>query len=75
MVGKERILVVDDDEAVRDVVSKTINLLGYEAVATGNGREALGFQNCRYPRASPWHFKISQASLDLHPGVLAIGRI
>ena len=29
----------------------------------------------RYPRASPWHFKISQASLDLHPGVLAIGRI
>jgi hypothetical protein len=24
---------------------------------------------------SPWHFKLSQASLDLHPGVLAIGRI
>jgi hypothetical protein len=38
----------------------------------------LKLQRClqgRYPRASPWHFKISQASLDLHPGVPAIGRI
>jgi hypothetical protein len=33
------------------------------------------YEERRYPRASPWHFKISQASLDLHPGVLAIGRI
>jgi signal transduction histidine kinase len=40
-VEKERILVVDDEEAVREMVSKIINLLGHEAVATGNGREAL----------------------------------
>ena len=40
-MGRERILVVDDEEPVREMVSKIINLLGHEAVATGNGREAL----------------------------------
>ena len=40
-MGKERILVVDDEEAVREMVSKIINLLGHEVVSTGNGREAL----------------------------------
>jgi len=29
----------------------------------------------RYTRASPWHFKTIQASLDLNPGVFAILRI
>jgi len=40
-VGKERILVVDDEETVREMVSKVINLIGHEVVTTGNGREAL----------------------------------
>jgi signal transduction histidine kinase len=40
-VGKERILVVDDEETVREMVSKIINLIGHEVVTTGNGREAL----------------------------------
>ena len=40
-MGKERILVVDDEGPVREMVSKIINLLGHEAVATGTGREAL----------------------------------
>ena len=38
---KERILVVDDEETVREMVSKIINLIGHEVVTTGNGREAL----------------------------------
>jgi signal transduction histidine kinase len=40
-VGKERILVVDDEETIREMVSKIINLIGHEVVTTGNGREAL----------------------------------
>lgn len=40
-MGKERILVVDDEETVREMVSKVINLIGHEVVTTGNGREAL----------------------------------
>ena len=40
-MGKERILVVDDEETVREMVSKIVNLIGHEVVTTGNGREAL----------------------------------
>jgi signal transduction histidine kinase len=40
-VEKERILVVDDEETVREMVSKIISLIGHEVVTTGNGREAL----------------------------------
>ena len=39
---KERILVVDDEASVREMVSKIINLIGHEAVTTGGGKEALG---------------------------------
>ena len=38
---KERILVVDDEEAMREMVSKIISLLGHEAVTAGNGKQAL----------------------------------
>ena len=41
IVEKERILVVDDEEAVREMVSKIINLIGHEVVTTGSGKEAL----------------------------------
>ena len=40
-VEKERILVVDDEANVRETVSKIVNLIGYEAVTTGSGQEAL----------------------------------
>lgn len=40
-VDKERILVVDDEEAIQEMVSKIINLIGHEVVTAGNGREAL----------------------------------
>ena len=33
--------MVDDEETVREMVSKIINLIGHEVVTTGNGREAL----------------------------------
>ena len=41
MAEKERILIVDDEESVRDMISSIVNQIGYEAVTAGNGREAL----------------------------------
>lgn len=40
-VEKERILVVDDEANVREMVSKVITLIGHEVVTTGSGQEAL----------------------------------
>jgi len=40
-VDQERILVVDDEVNVREMVSKIINLMGHEAVTAVNGKEAL----------------------------------
>ncbi len=41
MAEKERILVVDDEESAREMVSKIVNQIGYEAVTAKNGNEAL----------------------------------
>jgi signal transduction histidine kinase len=41
MAEKEIILVVDDDESVREMVSKIVNQIGCEAVTARNGEEAL----------------------------------
>jgi len=38
---KERILVADDEEALREMVSKMVNRFGYETAMAGNGKEAL----------------------------------
>ncbi len=38
---KEKILVVDDELSVREMVSKIIGVIGHEAVAVGSGKEAL----------------------------------
>jgi signal transduction histidine kinase len=40
-VDQERILVVDDEANVGEMVSKIINLMGHEAVTAVNGKEAL----------------------------------
>jgi len=40
-VRKGRILIVDDEEAIRDVVSSLLEAQGYECSAVGNGRLAV----------------------------------
>lgn len=35
------VLIVDDDEDIRDTLCDVLELLGYEAIAAANGREAL----------------------------------
>ena len=39
--GKERILVLEDDDAVRQAVLRILGRLGYEATGTGSAAEAL----------------------------------
>jgi len=39
--GQGRILLMDDEEMIRNVVSSMLNLLGYEAVLTSDGAEAV----------------------------------
>jgi signal transduction histidine kinase len=41
MMSEERILVVDDEEPIRNLVSEIIHLMGYKAVTTGSAKEAL----------------------------------
>jgi PAS domain S-box-containing protein len=41
--GQGKILVMDDETLVRDVLKKMLELLGYEVVLTREGREALEF--------------------------------
>jgi signal transduction histidine kinase len=40
-IKKERILVVDDEEPVREMVYKFVNHIGHETITARNGREAL----------------------------------
>jgi len=41
MVEKERILVVDDEESIREMVSKIVTHIGHEVVTARTGKEAL----------------------------------
>lgn len=42
MNSKERILVVDDDETLLDLLCRMLTRLGYEAIPAKDGRDALG---------------------------------
>jgi DNA-binding NtrC family response regulator len=42
-VAKTRILIVDDEEAIREVVSTLLEALGYECASVSNGRLAVKF--------------------------------
>lgn len=42
MPGVERVLVVDDDDSIRDFVAAALAYEGYEVVSAENGEAALG---------------------------------
>jgi CheY-like chemotaxis protein len=42
IMGKGRILVMDDEELIRDVVSSMLEYLGYEVDLSSDGQEAMG---------------------------------
>ena len=40
LAGKTHVLIVDDDEAIRKLLSKAFSLMGYDVALVGNGLEA-----------------------------------
>jgi DNA-binding NtrC family response regulator len=40
-MGKKRILIVDDEESVREMLADLFGILGYEPIVARNGKEAL----------------------------------
>ena len=45
--GRGLVLVVDDEEGVRQVVRSMLTSLGYQVVLAGNGREAVEYYEAR----------------------------
>ncbi|OPY13551.1 MAG: Blue-light-activated protein [Syntrophus sp. PtaB.Bin075] len=58
---KERILLMDDEEAVRNITSQLLTHLGYEVELAGNGEEAI----TRFGQAESAGRPFSQVMLDL----------
>lgn len=42
MKGKQTILVVDDEAAIRDMVQLSLELAGFDCLQAANAREAMG---------------------------------
>lgn len=51
MDDKKRILIVDDESAIRDVMSKILETVGYEALAAATGEEGIGYTREHNPDA------------------------
>ncbi len=49
----QRILVMDDDQAVRLVLEKMLHLLGHSVILAGEGREAIHIYRERFDTADP----------------------
>lgn len=79
---QEKILVVDDEEVIRDVCSQILENLGYLVVTAGSGREALKLvsedifdvvvTDIMMPDMSGLELLevIKRTSLDIHPVVI-----
>ena len=59
--NKNRILIVDDNKCIRDIVSKILSGMGYEVAEAGDGKEGLGLF-----LHSPFNLVITDLSI---PGV------
>ncbi|MGA1876185.1 MAG: PAS domain S-box protein [bacterium] len=57
-VGEGRILLMDDQKQIRDMVSRMLNHLGYEAACAGNGAEAIELYKKAKEAGSPFDIVI-----------------
>jgi two-component system, cell cycle sensor histidine kinase and response regulator CckA len=62
-----RILVMDDEQAVREVTVRLISLLGYQVVEASHGREALEFYRAAMEEGRPYDVVI--LDLVVHGGM------
>jgi len=67
-----RILVVDDDPTIRNILVQVLKLQGYEVEAACNGADALA--HCP-PEAQPFDVLITDLMMPLMDGKELIGRV
>ncbi|MDD5761056.1 MAG: ATP-binding protein [bacterium] len=85
-IGKHRVLVMDDEEMVREVALEFLGYLGYEGEAVGSGEEAVAAYRSAREAGRPYSAVIMDLTIpggmggrdavlrlrDLDPGVRAI---
>lgn len=71
--GKKRILAMDDDELIRELLFEMIDLLGYEVVIVTKGEEALSTYKSYMERAIPFDLVI--LDLTINTGMSGIDTI
>jgi DNA-binding NtrC family response regulator len=52
-----KVLVVDDDKHIRDLLSSFLTTTGYEVIWASNGEEAIRLANSQIPNAIHCHLK------------------
>lgn len=62
MKGEARILVVDDDEDIRYIVTRTLEKMGYEILGVGSGLEAI-----RVVASQKFHLALDEVLRHLVP--------
>ncbi len=67
VTGKGRILVLDDEQAVREVIGQMVGVLGFEAAYASDGEEAIGMY--LHARASGQGFAAMIADLTIPGGM------
>ena len=66
------VLVVDDEEGIRQALTRFLTRLGYQVQAAGNAREALERQASNHPHAMLCDIRMPETSgVELLPKVLA----
>ncbi|HFE65231.1 MAG TPA: PAS domain S-box protein [Caldithrix sp.] len=61
--GKGKILIVDDEEAVREIVSQILNDLGYTVTTATSGEEAIRIYSEEFNQSKPFNLVIMDLTL------------
>ena len=84
--GRKRILFMDDEDLLRSVVTRMLEIMGYETVAAADGEEAVHLYREAYESGRPFDAVILDLSvpkgmggreaieklLEIDPGVVAL---
>jgi CheY-like chemotaxis protein len=66
-MGKARILIMDDEEIIQDVLSNMLDFLGYEAAVASDGAQAIDMYRKAMEAAAPFDAVIMD--LTIHGGI------
>jgi two-component system, cell cycle sensor histidine kinase and response regulator CckA len=66
-MGKARILIMDDEEIIQDVLSNMLDFLGYEAAVASDGAQAIDMYKKAMEASTPFDAVIMD--LTIHGGI------